>query len=160
MKKTSSTIVILTVVLLAIPSVLIAAHAGYVTHTLPTQKTAPIMNTATEFYANITVYLFEGEGCGCVPLRFIPINATGRDTDHSTSGVTDDDGKCVLQLEYDRTYRVRVQDPNYESLLFDFVVLDDQLFAFHLKQTEESSQGVTLLQVLLQRLQLMKHFLS
>ncbi|MCJ7698366.1 MAG: hypothetical protein MUO73_08580 [Thermoplasmata archaeon] len=136
MKKISSAMVKMVVVLLAVFSLIIAANAGYVSSNLKSLKTTQMMNTQTDFYANITFNVYEGEGCGCVPLRGVPLNATGRDTDHFTSGVTDDNGTCVLQLEYDKTYRVSIQAVDHESVLFDFVVLDNQAFSFHMKVIE------------------------
>jgi len=140
------------VVVLAVISLIIAANAGYVSSKENPVKITPIKNAPTDFYANITFNVYEGEGCGCVPLRGIPLNATGRDTDHYTSGVTDDDGNCVLQLEYDKTYRVSIQAVDYESVLFDFVVLDNQVFSFHMKVIEDSSHGFSFLQMMLQKI--------
>lgn len=157
MKKTSSVIVKMAVVFVAIFSLIIAANAGDISRS---QKTVPIMKASTEFYANITFNVFEGEGCGCVPLRGVPLNATGRDTDHSTSGVTDDDGKCILQMEYDKTYRVSILQENYESVLFDFVVIDDQTFSFHMKEIEVSTPYFSFIQMMLQKLLLAKNIIS
>ena len=147
------------VVLLAVFSLIVAANAGYVSSNLKSQKTTQMMNTQTDFYANITFNVYEGEGCGCVPLRGVPLNATGRDTDHFTSGVTDDNGTCVLQLEYDKTYRVSIQAVDHESVLFDFVVLDNQAFSFHMKVIEESSYRFSFIQMMLQKIVLAKKFL-
>jgi hypothetical protein len=47
------------------------------------------------------------------------INTIGRDTDHLTSRLTNDNGSCVLQLQFDKTYRVSIQTNNHESVLFD-----------------------------------------
>ncbi|MBE3122125.1 MAG: hypothetical protein IMZ43_05490 [Thermoplasmata archaeon] len=156
MKKISSAMVKMAVVLLAVFSLIIAANAGYVSSNLKSQKTTQMMNTKTDFYANITFNVYEGEGCGCVPLRSVPLNATGRDTDHFTSGVTDDNGTCVLQLEYDKTYRVSIQAVDHESVLFDFVVLDNQAFSFHMKVIDTSSYHFSFLQMMLQKIVLAK----
>ena len=144
------------VVLLAVFSLIIAANAGYVSSNLKSQRTTQMMNTQTDFYANITFNVYEGEGCGCVPLRGVPLNATGRDTDHFTSGVTDDNGTCILQLEYDKTYRVSIQALDHESVLFDFVVIDNQAFSFHMKVIEESSYHFSFLQMMLQKIHFAK----
>ncbi len=140
------------VVLLAVFSLIVAANAGYVSSNLKSQKTTQVMNTQTDFYANITFNVYEGDRCGCVPIRGVPLNATGRDTEHSTSGVTDDNGTCVLQLEYDKTYRVSIQAVDHESVLFDFVVLDNQWFSFHMKVIEESSHSFSFFQMILQKI--------
>jgi len=140
------------VVLLAVFSLIVAANAGYVSNNLKSQKTTQVMNTQTDFYANITFNVYEGDRCGCVPIRGVRLNATGRDTEHSTSGVTDDNGTCVLQLEYDKTYRVSIQAVDHESVLFDFVVLDNQWFSFHMKVIEESSHSFSFFQMILQKI--------
>ena len=151
MKKLPLAIITMAIGLLAILSFVIAAHAG----TLSTQqlkKDITPQNAPTEFYANITFHVYEGEGCGCVPLRGVPINATGRDTDHITNGTTDDNGQCILQLEFDKTYRITIQNGDHESVLFDFVVIDNQAFSFHLKVIETSTPSFSLAQILLHRL--------
>jgi hypothetical protein len=152
MKKISSAMVKMAVVLLAVFSLIVAANAGYVSSNLKSQKTTQVMITQTDFYANITFNVYEGDGCGCVPIRGVPLNATGRDTEHSTSGVTDDNGTCVLQLEYDKTYRVSIQAVDHESVLFDFVVLDNQWFSFHMKVIEELSHSFSFFQMILQKI--------
>jgi hypothetical protein len=74
--------------------------------------------------------------------------------------VTDDDGNCVLALEYDKTYRVSIQAGSHESVLFDFVVIDEQAFSFHLKVIEESSQAQSFMQMILQRILLGKKLIQ
>ena len=160
MKKITSQIMKMTVILSIIFSLIIAVNAGYVTTTQYHIKKVPQVHAPTDFYANITFHVYEGEGCGCVPLRGIPLNATGRDTDHYTSGVTDDEGNCVLQLEFDKTYRVSIQEQDHESVLFDFLVIDDQAFSFHLKVIEESSPALSLMQMLQHKTELVKRLIS
>ncbi len=104
--------------------------------------------------------VFDGEGYGCVPLQEVPLNATGRGADHSTARITDDEGKCGLQLQYDKTYQVRIQKNDYESALFDVIVIDDQVFLFHMKELEISSQSHSLAQMMLQRIILPKTFIT
>ena len=87
-----------------------------------------------DFYAQISFLLSEGEGCGCVPIRYVPIWAEGLTTDHNDSGLTDDDGICVLELEYDEQYRIHIEFEGFHRILFDFFVNDDQAFTFHMKQ--------------------------
>lgn len=140
-------------------SLIVVANAGMILTKQENQKKTPSIGTPTAFYANITFHVYEGEGCGCVPLRGVPINASGRDTEHNTSGVTDDNGTCVLQLEYDKTYRVSIQDKNHETVLFDFDVIEDQSFAFHLKVTD-SSHGFSLIQTLLHKIELVKRLIT
>jgi len=160
MKKIRANLVKMAVVVLAAYSLIIAANAGYVSNALNTGQTAQVKNASTDFYANISIHVYEGDGCGCVPLRGIPINATGRDTDHYTSGVTDENGLCILQLEFDRTYRVSIQAVNHESVLFDFVVIDNQAFSFHMKIIQSSSPVGTFLQMLLHKLFTVKKIIT
>jgi hypothetical protein len=155
MKKSTSTILKMAVVFVAICSLIVAANAGYIPTNQTLQKKNSVENNPTTFYANITFHVYEGEGCGCVPLSGVPINASGRDTDHNASGVTDEEGQLILQLEFDKTYRVSVQEKDHESVLFDFVVIDDQSFAFHIKVVKDSSQGFSLIHTLLQKMQLL-----
>jgi len=99
----------------------------------------------TVFYAEIEFTLFEGEGCGCFPLADVLIFAAGQDTDHNDSGYTDEEGYVVLELEIDSTYRVMIMDDDYNDVLFDFLVVDDQFFIFHLEEAVVSiSQELTI----------------
>jgi hypothetical protein len=154
MKKILSVIVKMAVVFVAVFSLIIAANAGFISKS---QKTMQSMNAPVEFYANITFNVFEGDGCGCVPLRGVPLNATGRDTDHSASGISDENGTCILALEYDKTYRVSIQAADHESVLFDFVVIDDQMFSFHMKVIDSSIPSFSFIQMILQKILLLKH---
>ena len=141
------------VVFVAIFSLIIAANAGNISRS---QNTSQRMSAPVGFYANITFNVFEGDGCGCVPLREIPINATGRDTDHSATGLTDENGTCILGLEYGKTYRVSIQAADHESVLFDFVVIDDQAFSFHMKIIESSIPVYSFIQLILHKLLALK----
>jgi hypothetical protein len=160
MKKTSSALFKTGVVLLAVCSLIIAANAGYVSLPTHAEKKTIVKNAPTDFYANITIHVYEGEGCECVPLIGVPINATGRDTDHITSNVTDENGSCILYVQFDKTYRVGIQFPGYESVLFDFLVLDNQPFAFNLKKTQSSSDFMAFAHTLLQKIQLAKKLIK
>lgn len=92
----------------------------------------------TQFFAIVEFTLYEGEGCGCDKLQDILIFADGLDTDHDVSGYTDDQGYCSLELEIDSTYRISIQNEDYQNVLFDFIVVDDQSFTFHLAKEEVS----------------------
>jgi len=99
----------------------------------------------TVFYAEIEFTLFEGEGCGCFPVTDTLIFAEGQDTDHNDSGYTDEEGYVLLELEIDSTYRVMIMHDEYNDVLFDFIVVDDQYFSFHLEETVVSiSQDSTI----------------
>ena len=86
------------------------------------------------FYAEISFLLSEGEGCGCTPIRQVPIWTEGLTTDHNDSGITDDNGICILELEYDQQYRVHIEFEGFHRILFDFTVNEDQAFTFHMKE--------------------------
>lgn len=91
------------------------------------------------FFAEITFNLYEGSGCGCTPVRNASITAWGLDVEHNASGITDDDGKCILQLEINYNYRVTIEAEGFQTVMFDFLVLDDQPFVFHLGEKGGSS---------------------
>jgi len=150
MKKISSTRVKLLILTVITCSLFLMGSAGYIVYAQFSEKTAA--SASTEFYAAITIYVYQGEGCGCVPLRDIFIIANGRDTDHSASNITDQNGMCVLLLEYDKTYRLRIEQEDYESVLFDFIVIDDQMFSFHVKELETSLQRHSFLQMIQQKI--------
>jgi hypothetical protein len=137
MKNLSSSVVKMSIAVVAILSLIVAVNAGQVALQPKKENNAP-----TDFYANITVKVFEGDGCECVPLGGSFVNATGRDTDHNDFNVTNDRGECVLHLQFDKTYRVNIQIVDHESVLYDFNVLNDQTFVFNLKKTSTSSDPV------------------
>jgi hypothetical protein len=102
-------------------------------------------NPQSLFFAEITFNLYEGTGCGCVPVRNASITAWGLDVDHNASGITDDDGKCILQLEINYNYRVTIEAEGLQTVMFDFLILDDQTFVFHLGEAGGSSLEEVLL---------------
>lgn len=156
MKNLTASVVKMSIAVIAILSLIIAVNAGQVALQPNTDKENP-----TDFYANITFKVFEGDGCECVPLGGSFINATGLDTDHNAFNVTNDRGVCVLQLQFDKTYRVSVQISDHETVLYDFNVIDDQTFAFNLKKTVTSPTPVpSALQMILQKVSSLKKILN
>ena len=112
-------------------------------------------------YAQISCYLYEGDGCGCVPIREAFVYAYALDTAHNDSGFTDEDGLVILELEYEYTYRITIEVDQFVKILFDFNVLDDQTLTFHLQEEEESSlQRFPVLHTFVQRLQMIADFLE
>jgi len=102
-------------------------------------------NPQSLFFAEITFNLYEGTGCGCVPVRNASITAWGLDVDHNTSGFTDNDGKCILQMEINYNYRVTIEAEGFQTVMYDFLVIDNQPFVFHLGEKDGSSlKGVSL----------------
>jgi len=87
-------------------------------------------------YAEITIFVYEGEGCACEPLFEVDIWAYGMDIGHNDTNLTDEEGMCILRLEYNFNYRVTFEKEGFQTVKFDFLVLDDQTFVFHLQEEE------------------------
>lgn len=92
----------------------------------------------TVFFAEVEFTLFQGDGCGCFPLADTLVFAAGLDTDHNASAYTDEEGFVMLELEIDSSYRITIEHDDYNNVLFDFIVVDDQYFSFHMEETVES----------------------
>jgi len=86
------------------------------------------------FDAEITFYILTGEGCGCIPIPGAVITAAGGEG--NASGITDEDGKCVLTLVILGEYEVWIEADDYRTINFEFNVIDDQTFTFHLSEKE------------------------
>jgi hypothetical protein len=140
MNVLKSTAILFSVIMIA-GSLLAAAN----TVSLQTNDETPIDKdgnknpTPLTSYAEISCYLYEGDGCQCTPVRFVEIYTYGLDTDHNDSNITDENGFCILRLEYDQTYRVTIEVEEFEKILMDFLVIDDQTFVFHLQEEDDSS---------------------
>jgi hypothetical protein len=91
-----------------------------------------------DFYGKIEFWLYEGEGCACDELQDVYIFADGQDTDHDIGNYTNYRGYSSLELEIDSTYRISIQDDNYQNVLFDVLIVDDQVFTFHLTKEKVS----------------------
>jgi len=115
-------------------SLILAASAG-----LAVQHSSEQRQTADP-YMHLMFSVYLGTGCDCTPLAGAWINASGLDTDHSDSNVTDGQGHCTINVEYSKTYRINVETNDYESALFDVLIVDNQVFAFHLKESTTQSQ--------------------
>jgi len=94
------------------------------------------------FDAEITFYIYEGTGCGCVPIIGAFINATSGDG--QDSGITDENGTCILHMVINSDYRVSIEAGSFNSVLFDFNVIDNQIFKFHLGEKNIDSSVNTL----------------
>ena len=135
------------IMLLTILSLVIVANAGYNTIEKDSQNNLTSKDgLISNFYAEITFYLYEGEGCECQPVRFAPIVVQGLDTSHSASGETDSYGFLLLELEFDATYRVTIESDVFETVIMDFNVIDDQTLTFHLQEEEVSISSISFLQ--------------
>ena len=94
----------------------------------------------TSFIAEITFQLWEDDGCGCSPIRNGTIIASGGEG--SDENVTNDEGSCVLLLEINAEYTVLIDAEGYQSIKFELLIVDDQYFAFHLSEIDESSREI------------------
>lgn len=104
---------------------------------LGSSKTAPL----PPMEAEITFKTFAGEGCGCLPLDGSNISVYGLTTDQIASNITDIDGVAKLFLQFDQQFRVTISHEDYQTVRFDFWVIDDQEFTFHLVEDEEESSA-------------------
>ena len=102
------------------------------------------------FEAQITIYVYEGEGCGCTPIEGATIFATGGDG--NDTDVTDADGKCIITLPTLGEYRVSIDAKDFTTILFDFNVLDDQMFKFHMQAKKTSSISQLVVQKFIENL--------
>lgn len=108
---------------------LLAASGGFAVQHSSSPRKAPVR----DFYLILSFTIYSGTDCDCIPITGVPINATGLDTDHIFSNVTDDYGRCTIQVEYDKTYRISIEEKNFESVLYDMQIIGNQTFVFHLK---------------------------
>ena len=93
----------------------------------------------TFFEAEITFYVLTGEGCGCTPIPDAIISAYSGEG--NTSGVTDEDGMCILTMVILGEYEIFIEVDGYHMINFEFNVLDDQTFTFHMFEKKGSSQN-------------------
>ena len=159
MKKTRSTVFKTTLMLLATFSLVIAANAGYNAVQLEKQESkAPGNAYQSEFYAEISFVVYGEGGCQGCEIPYAVVEAYGIDTSHFDTNITDINGSCILELEYDATYLVSIEVEGYNLVMYDFKVLDDQPFGIHMQEVEESSSlKISILYTLLQKLSHMKN---
>ena len=86
------------------------------------------------FTADITFWLLVNDGCGCNPIPNATILAGGGAG--WDEGMTDEDGKCVLQLEINEIYWIQIDADHFRSVDFEFDIVDDQTFTFLLDRTK------------------------
>ncbi|MDH7507749.1 MAG: hypothetical protein QHH15_08215 [Candidatus Thermoplasmatota archaeon] len=103
------------------------------------EKTSSINHETrkTNFEAKITIYVFNGVGCSCKPIVGAYVNATG--SEGPLFNITDEDGKCVLNLTIYSEYRITIEAENYHTVMFNFDVVYDQTFKFHMGEANEDS---------------------
>ena len=159
MKKIRPAVFTTAIMLLAIFSLIIAANAGYSTIQHEKQENQITRNgNEGEFYAEISFVVYGEGGCQGCEIPYAVVEAYGRDTSHFDTNITDINGSCILELEYDATYRVTIEVEGYHLVMYDFKVLDDQPFGIHMQIVEESSSlKISLLYTLLQKLSHLKN---
>ena len=89
------------------------------------------------FDAEITFNIYEGEGCGCRPIADAYINATS--SDGADYNITDENGTCILNMVINSEYRVTIEAQDYNTIKFDFNIIDDQTFRFHMGEKNGGS---------------------
>jgi len=125
-------------IFLAVLTVVAIAVTGITVDAVVTKTPQPPQQTS--FIAEITFQLWEDGGCGCVPIRDAIIIASGGEG--SDENVTNEGGNCVLTLEINAEYTVLIDAEGYQSIKFEFLTVDDQYFAFHLSEIDESSREI------------------
>jgi len=130
MKKMKGTVLVVILMVLATIAVGIAAEASF------SKKNIENNTQSMLFDAEVTFYILTGEGCGCDPIPDVSIMAFGGEG--SVSGITDEDGMCVLTLVILGEYEVLIEKDEYQTIDFEFNVLDDQTFTFHLAEKDIS----------------------
>ena len=160
MKKIRSAVLKTAIMLLVIFSIIIAANAGY--SSLQQEKNEIQISgdgDRSEFYAEISIGVYGEDGCQDCEIPYAAVEAYGRDTDHFDTNITDLNGTCILELEYDATYRVTIEVEGYTLVMYDFKVLDDQPFAIHMQEEVEDSSTphMSLIYTLFQRLRYLKN---
>ena len=103
------------------------------------QKIQDEISQQALFDAEITFNILTGEGCACTPIPGTIISAYSGEG--NTSGVTDEDGLCILTLVILGEYNIIIEADGYQMIDFEFNVLDDQTFTFHMFEKRESSQS-------------------
>ncbi len=137
--KRIKTIFIVILMVLSTFTIGIAAEANF---TKNEQK--EIKNDAAQsllFDVEITFTIQTGEGCGCTPIQGVSIFASGGEG--YDEGITDENGICVLTLVIGGEYEVLIESENYQTIDFEFFVIDEQSFIFHMFEKEKSSIQTT-----------------
>ena len=129
-------------VIISILSIGIAGEAGFINNnpseTIIFKEKSENIVQPQFFDAEITFYIWEGDGCGCEPIEgasFFAVGGEGND-----SGFSDDDGKCVLTLVENSEYRVYIEAEKFQRIIFDIEVIGDQTFNFHMKEDKVNSE--------------------
>jgi hypothetical protein len=141
MNKIKKTGILAFLVVLSILSIGIVGEAGFIDNKQKEskilQKNSDYMVQPQLFDAEITFYLWEGDGCACEPIEgasFFAVGGEGND-----SGFSNDEGKCVLTMVINSEYKVYIEAEKFQRIIFDIEVIGDQTFNFHMKE-EKTNQ--------------------
>jgi len=138
MKKMKMIVLIVILMVLVAFTVGIAAEATFMNEAnVNTQNHIKNDPQPMFFDVDITFYVQTGEGCGCTPIVGASVQAFGGEG--SDSGVTNEDGMCVLTLVVSGEYEVIIEADKYQEINFEFNVIDEQTFIFHMFEKQESS---------------------
>ena len=135
MKKIKTTVFVVILMVLSTFAIAIAAEAAFIKNEQKNIKDDSVQPLL--FDAEITFYIYTGEGCACTPITGATVSAIGGEG--NDSGITDEDGMCILTLVILGEYEVTIEAEGYQPINFEFNVVDDQTFTFHLLEEEESS---------------------
>ena len=151
MNNIKKSIFLTSLITFLIISVGLVGQAAIVNNFPYMEKTSDDIEKQNFFEAELTFFLYEGEGCACEPIVGATFSAIGGDG--NDSGVTDEEGKCVLTLIINSEYRIYIEAEKFHRIIFDIEVLDDQTFKFHMENKDVSSVNVnTMLQKILTRI--------
>jgi hypothetical protein len=144
MKRLKTTILVVILMVLATFTIGIAVEANLLKNqqkenSISDQKHIKNIGQSTLFDAKITFYVLTGEGCACTPIPGVSIIATGGEG--NDSGITDNEGKCILTLVINGEYQVYIDAEGYQKNYFEFNVIDDQTFTFHLFEKKDTSSS-------------------
>ena len=141
MNKLKKTCILAILIVFSILSIGIVVEAGIINNKLKDskylQQNSDGILEPQLFDAEITFYLWEGDGCACEPIEgasFFAVGGEGND-----SGFSNDEGKCVLTMVINSEYKVYIEAEKFQRIIFDIEVIGDQTFNFHMKE-EKTNQ--------------------
>lgn len=149
MKKSKIALFLISILFLATFSIEVSAIS--IDLKSQVKKINNIATHHTLFNATIFFQLWVATGCGCDPVSDATIIALGLDIDDHDEGITDQYGQCSLQLEINYHYRITIQAEGYVQIMFDFLVIGEQEFEFHLQEEESSITSISFIQSLLSK---------
>lgn len=119
---------------------LVLSLSIFVVHATTTTVNQPIdiPQTPLANRLNISFTIYEGEGCACVPIQGVTVRGYALDDDDQVEAVTNEEGTVLLPMQYGLTYRMEISYDQFQTVLFDFNVIDEQHFSFHLQEEDDA----------------------